>query len=165
MQDMPKHFFTRCPLFAIASYVWVNLAFAQTPLPVLTTPLIAGQNTTIGQVQCSLDSSNFTNGSCTATTTSGWCMANGHLYVGTTAPTSMAPGQFPFKLQPSSCVTALTIAFTSIPLCDGKSTVTAAFHVEARLPSTGREETGWAKGTPTGFNWSMSNTLLCPFDT
>jgi hypothetical protein len=162
---MSKHFFTHSLLLALASCTWANFALAQSSFPVLTSPLIAGQNTTIGQVQCYLDLNNSTNGSCTATTTSGWCMANGHLYVGTTAPTSMAPGQFPFKLQPSSCVTALTIAFTSIPLCDGKSTVTAAFHVEARLPSTGREETGWAKGPPTGFNWSMSNTLLCPFDT
>jgi hypothetical protein len=140
-------------------------ASAQNLLPGASTPLIAGQNTTIGQVQCELSPNSSTSGSCTATTTGGWCMANGHLYVSASAPTSMAPGQFPFKLQPSGCVTSLAIPFTSVPLCDGKSTITVAFHVEARLPAGGREETGWGKGKPTGFNWSMANTLLCPFDT
>jgi hypothetical protein len=150
-------------LLLLSALVCAISVSAQTLVVGAATPLIAGQNIAIGEVRCQFEPNSIVNGSCTATATNGWCMPVGHMYLGTSVPASMAPGRFPFKLEPTSCVTELTIPFKSVPVCESGNTVILAFHVEAR--AGGRQETAWAQGAPSGFNWSMVNTLLCPFDT
>ncbi len=138
-----------------AGWVGAQNVFYQTPVP-----LMAGQNTTIGQVACGVDPSNEFRGNCRARTVPGWCLVKAHLYVGARDPGSMAPGQFPFHGEPGGCVADLTVSFLSTTACVGQP-LKVAFHAEARQPSAGREETAWAQGTHTGATWSMMFELPC----
>lgn len=62
-----------------------------------THKLYAGQYTEVGEVTIATDSVTQLITVSYEMTQSGWCLAGTHLYVGTTAPTSGAPGQFPYQ--------------------------------------------------------------------
>lgn len=135
-------------------------ALAQDGALASTRPLIAGQNTVIGQVACGMEPQDDHLGRCRAQTVAGWCLTRAHLYVGATAPVTLAPGQFPFRTESGACVSDLTVGFRSETACVGQP-LTMAFHAEARQPSVGREETAWGQGARTGNNWSMAFELPC----
>lgn len=139
-------------------------AFAQIAAPGVRVPLIAGQNTVIGDVRCAQDPANDQRGSCLAHTTGGWCLSLVHLYAGRPDPAGMAPGQFPFRTDPGACVSSVRVDFTLPTACVGES-MKLAFHAEARLLSGQQAETAWGQGPATGQNWSMAFSLPCrPID-
>lgn len=140
----------------------LSTAHAQTLQPVVTTPLLAGQHITVGQVSCGFENGSKTQGRCTASTTDGWCMRQVHLYAGTTPPTSTAPGGFPFHLQPSSCSSSVSVAF-KLPSSCATASAWLAFHAEVVHGKRG-EETAWGQGAAAGSSWSMAFPLACPFD-
>lgn len=147
-----------------AALLSAGTAFAQTPFSGVTVPLIAGQNTVIGDVRCALVPTSDTRGSCIAQTTGGWCLSLVHLYVGRSDPTGMAPGQFPFRTDPGSCASTVAVDFTLPTACVGEP-FKVALHAEARLPSRQQAETAWGKGVSTGQNWSMAFSFPCrPID-
>lgn len=152
------------PTSLLCAALWgglhVGAALAQAPFAGAVSPLIAGQNTVIGEVRCALDQRDDQRGSCEAKTTAGWCLALAHLYAGRMSPAGVAPGQFPFRTDPGTCVSALRVDFSLPSACVGEP-MKLAFHAEARLPAGQQAETAWARGTSTGQNWSMVFDLPC----
>lgn len=141
----------------------LSAGFAQTLQPATTSKLLAGQNIPVGEVTCGFEDGSKLNGRCVANTTDGWCIQLAHVYAGPTAPTTMAPGRFPFQYRPQQCTTQVSVPFSLPAACTGESTV-LAFHAEVVNRNQGSSETAWAQGAPTGNNWSMVFALNCPFD-
>lgn len=138
-------------------------SYAQNLQPSTTVALIAGQNMVAGEVTCGFEDGSKLNGRCVADTANGWCMQLTHVYAGSVAPSSMAPGQFPFQYRPPQCTTQVSVPFTLTAACTGESAV-LALHAEVVNRNQAGSETAWAQGAPTGNNWSMVFALNCPFD-
>jgi hypothetical protein len=141
----------------------LSTGFAQTLQPATTVPLLAGQNTPVGEATCGFEDGSKLNGRCIANTTNGWCMQLVHVYAGSVAPSSMAPGSFPFQYRPAQCATSVSVPFTLPAACSGPAAV-LAFHAEVINRNRAGSETAWAQGSPTGSNWSMVFAVACPFD-
>ncbi len=86
-------------------------------------PLMAGQTTQVGTITVSDDGLNLTVKY--EITVSGWIMTETHLYVGTTAPKSAAPGQFPYK---HTGLSGFTDLYT-VPITEGLTYYIAAHTV------------------------------------
>lgn len=156
-----RHYFPwLCGMLLASS---LSAGFAQTLQPATTTTLLAGQSISVGEVTCGFEDGSKLNGRCVANTANGWCMQLVHVYAGSAVPTSMAPGQFPFQYRPPQCTTEVSVPFTLPAACTSGFAV-LAFRAEVVNRNRSGSETAWAKGAPTGNNWSMALSLNCPFD-
>lgn len=149
--------------------LWSSLIFgaldarAEVDTSLLVTPLIAGQTINIGTLRCGVDPAQPDLGACVGQVSGGWCLSLAHLYVGLEPPSTMAPGQFPFRQSANGCVTQIRVDFRLPTVCRGQP-YTVAFHAEASR--AGQNETAWGQGSPTGRNWSMTTGFSCrPVDT
>ncbi|MHB9002620.1 MAG: SdrD B-like domain-containing protein [Coriobacteriia bacterium] len=103
--------------------------------------LWAGQNYEAGTVSVTNDAENVY---VTFTTTGGWTLEATHLYVGTTPPSSFAPGSFPYQQTHSSVTTyTYTVSLVSIGAVAG-DTIYIAAHAEVSNDGLNLNETGWA---------------------
>ena len=131
----------------------------------VVTPLIAGQNTVIGEVSCIMNSA--TTGACEYdVTVPGWCLTETHLYVGATLPRKAAPGQFPYQTS-GGCATEVTIPFNlsdvGLTACPVGASLVVMAHAVAVNRLIRQAETAWGRGLETGLGgWSMSFNLECP---
>jgi len=100
----------------------------------------AGQHTNAGSVSVTQDETNVY---VTFTTTGGWTMGLTHLYVGTTAPGSYAPGSFPLQTTHNPQVTSYTytISLASLGSSAGDTLYIAA---HAEVHNGQQSETAWA---------------------
>lgn len=155
-----NHLYKAASGIGLLAFSLLSTVHAQTLSPSQSTALIAGQNIPVGQVNCGYVFGSQTAGRCDIQTTNGWCVGLAHLYVGLTAPASMAPGLFPFSSKPPACVTTWSVPFTLPPSDCSSAPLTMALHAEVSQIG-GRQETAWGQGRPTGQNWSMSFQLTC----
>lgn len=157
-----RHFLSPAWIAGVLTAFTIPVSFAQALQPATTTPLVAGQNTLVGEVTCGFEAGSKRKGRCDARTTGGWCMPLVHVYAGTTAPSSLAPGSFPVQYRPEQCSTAVSVPFSLPSACLQPAVV--AFHAEVINTTRSAAETAWAQGLATGNNWSMTISVPCPFD-
>ena len=142
-------------------YKWYGIllvaAFVLTPLVCLAhtatdpdiSPLIAGQNITVGEVWIWNDNENLY---IKYQTNPPWYMTETHLYVGPTLPPSLIkPGRFPYKHENLNSVLEdmYTIRLSELGVESGDSVYVLA-HADVVNIVTGDSETAWKEGTPIG---------------
>lgn len=113
-------------------------------------PLFAGQTIPVGSVSLINTDSHV---QAKIVTSDGWMLSEVHVYVGTSAPNTVAPGQFAFS-QTLSNPTNNFLALVPLPsgsACDDMLAV--AVHVV--VSKQGQTETAWAQGSHafTGARW------------
>jgi len=156
--------------FIVLSIVLLMLAGFAITSSAMDVPLLAGKDINVGTLTVTVDVVN-NNLLVTYTITDlGWELLETHLYVGTSAPTKSAPGQFPYGPKD---VVANVVEYV-IPFADfGELPVCIAAQAEVRKqtgvdPDTGeliyQEETAWAEGVliRPGKNWAMYFTFPLP---
>jgi hypothetical protein len=106
----------------------------------------------------------------------GWQLAETHIYVGVVAPTESAPGQFPYRAEPTenlnvwTCIIPVTAGEEGVVYVAAHAALTQT--VETPNPIEGEapiitviEETGWAQAVtgnlpiPPGKNWATYFTV------
>jgi len=137
--------------------------FAQGVLTTVT--LWAGQHIDSGTVTVAIEGENLV---VTYETKDGWELIETQLYVGTTPPSTAAPGQFPYKHSPLD--PPVTTDQYSIPLSDFgvgcDDTLYLAAHATVQKDLGGGQyqtETGWGEGEQIDGGWAMyfSVTVTC----
>lgn len=133
---------------------------------VLCVDLIAGQNTVVGtvcvqEVNLTFPAPATDHLRITYTTTGGWEMSEVHFFIGTSLPSTISPGQFPFVFDNWTANTtsfSFDIPFSYLEALSGNlySCYTAMAHAVVHNTNPGGgSETAWGDGTPTGQGWSM----------
>ena len=153
--------------FIVLSIVLLMLAGFAITSSAMDVTLLADQTIEVGTLNVIVDGTNLV---VTYNITSPWVLGETHLYVGTSAPTKSAPGQFPYGPKD---VVANVVEYV-IPFADfGELPVCIAAQAEVRKqtgvdPDTGeliyQEETAWAEGVliRPGKNWAMYFTFPLP---
>ena len=144
------------------------VVFVLTPLVCLAhtaqdpeiSPLIAGQNITVGEVWIWNNDENLY---VKYRTSDRWYMTETHLYVGKSLPsTPVAPGSFPYSHEDPNGFSEYTYAIVLAGLnVEGGDSVYILAHAVVKNINTGEEETAWKEGSSIeeeDGGWAMYNS-------